>query len=283
MTQPDLLAALAAGLDDPLDSWGAESLHASDLSVALPGADGKCPRQLWLRTHSALRAAPTLGKALMFDHGKGIHSRIVPMLERGLKGTGWRLAHVELSLKGLLPDIDSGRLDTVLYGPDGQVLVLDFKTVRGAAFRYLTDPKPKDILQVQTYALAFDADGGVLLYIDREGQNGAKQFDVVRDDEAVERATLVAREIVGRESPPDLLRPTLEIRANKGPDAVYLNEPWQCRYCDYRDVACDGALPKALRDLGIVAKLKDDGTLKPQTNNEAAFQMVTQLHKARTP
>lgn len=277
---PDIVAALTRGLDTR-DTWGSDKLHASDLSVAVPTADGgKCPKQLWLRVHGYKRNPDGLGKLLMFDHGNRIHEQIPKLLERGLKGTGWIVEHVELSLKGLLhEDIDSGRLDTLLYHKaSGTRLVLDYKTVRGRTFQFLDKPKATHVLQVRVYVEAFDVDGAVILYIDREGSNGVAYFVVERDDQAVRDAARIARAVVNSVDAPPVLKPQLEILKNKGPDSVKLKQPWQCAYCEFRGPSCEGALPLHLLDLGIVAKIpKDDKPIKYLTGDTEVLGIVNQL------
>jgi len=274
---PDLVYALEKALASKGDDWGKLALHVTDLAVAIEGEDGKCKRQLWLRLNGAAEQPATLGKQLMFDHSHGIHERIVPMLKEGLKGTGWVLEHVELSLKGLLPEgVDSGRVDTVLRGPNHEVIILDFKSVRGNAWQYLEQPKPAHVLQVQTYAEAYGADGAMILYIDREGQNGVKAFTVERDDEKVFHAVQVAAAIKSDVIGPERCKPVVKIRTNKGPDAVYLESGWRCDYCEFRDVSCEGSLLPHLRDLGVVAKRAADGSLTSNGNSEA-FGIVSVL------
>lgn len=287
MTQeksPDLIKALMHGLDTR-DDWGGDKLHASDLSVAVPTEDGgMCARQLWLRVHGYKRNPDGLGKLLMFDHGNRIHEQLPKLLERGLKGTGWVVQHVELSLKGLLhADIDSGRLDTLLFHrATGTRLVLDFKTVRGRTFQFLDGAKRTHVLQVRTYIEAYDADGAVIIYIDREGQNGVAYFEVARDDADVDRAAKFARSVVNSVDMPPKLKPELVITENKGPDSVRIKLPWQCGYCPWDGVSCEGALPIHLRDLGIVMKLpKENKEVQMLTGDAEVIQLLTDLFTER--
>lgn len=281
MNAPDLLAALATGLAKDENEWRRDRLHVTDLSVAIDGEDGGCPRALWLRLHGAAETPLTTGQALMFDHSHAIHERIIPLLQKGLVGTGWRLEHTELSLVGLLPEgVDAGRMDSALRHESGRVLVYDTKTIRGKAFGYLNQPKPAHTLQVQTYAMAYDADGGLLFYVDREGQNAARQFYVERDDATVLAAVAKAKAVRELPEAPPILSPKVAIRENKGPDAVYLESGWRCDYCRLRSTSCPGALPAHLRELGIVAKRAKDGTLSPTLDSDAgreAFGLVVQM------
>lgn len=238
---PNLKAAIERALCAEPDSWADDRLHVSDLAVSIPGDDGKCPRQLWLRLQGAEKQPQHPGQRLMFEAGHRLHRACIEWLRMGLQD-GWEIQGVELDLSPVLPEGTSGRCDCVLLGPGGEQVVVDFKTVRGHAFKYLDAPKPAHVLQVQAYCWALAADYGKLLYVDREGQNFAREFDVVRDDAAVEKALSEAKRVEELSEPP----PVLDAKKKAGSKGKPVL-PWQCEYCDYLDVSCPGALAKELR------------------------------------
>ena len=207
----------------------------------------------------------------MFLQGHRLQDVATGLIRRSL-GFEWG-GEVEVAVS--LPQGITGRADWVL-NRNGMVTVVDFKTLRGNAFRYQELPKPAHTLQVQSYMMGLDADHGLLLYLDREGQNAAQQFPVERDDEAVMRGIEVACAIAATEEPPPIMEPQVRIRKNRGPDAVYLDMPWQCRYCEYLDMACPGALPGDTRDLGIVGYV-DEGEFVPKVECEVVTYMVERL------
>jgi len=250
---PSLPALMEEGLRNQKDDWGDDRLHISDLSVYLE--DGKCPRELWLRLNGYEKRELTAGQMLMFDHGHRIHERIVEILTKPLEEREWVISKIEKPVEVLGI---RGRADMVIKHEEGMEVVVDFKTLRGRAFQYLEQPKESHVLQVQAYMMGEGASKGVVFYLDREGQNAARQFVVDRDDETVSEAIKYAKSIQQMENLPDELNPKVEIKKNKGPDSVYLKLPWQCDYCQYRDVSCEGALPKEYRELGVVGKT--DGT-----------------------
>ncbi len=256
ITMPDLPKALQKGLERKDDTWDNTVLHVSDLSVAL-GPEGTCPRSLWLRLKGAKKLPPTAGKLLMFDHGHRIHERVVEILEKGLPEK-WQITGVEepVRIEGI-----TGTLDFMVWDQETDTLVIvDFKTQRGRAFGYLNGPKPSHVLQVQSYMAAEDVDHGLLFYLDREGQNASVQFEVERDDQKVGWAIEEAKRIQAAKEAPPLLSAYLDITENKGPDSVKLKEPWQCSYCDYRHVSCEGALPKDMCDnSGIIGYIDESG------------------------
>lgn len=254
----DLVQALETGLDRlDKNEWDTGKLHVSDLAVALEGDDKKCPKALWLRIRGAEKKELKPGQKLMFQQGNNLHEMAVKLLREGLSDE-W-LIDDEVSLDLVLPDGITGRTDCLLRNKKThKVVIIDFKTLRGNAFNYLDSPKASNVLQVQTYMMATDADKGYLLYIDREGQNFARQFEVKRDDKAVLKAIDKAKTIATHEVPPPVLRPSIKTRENKNSTAIYIKEPWQCSYCDFRDISCPGALPKELREAGVVGHVRDN-------------------------
>jgi hypothetical protein len=123
-----------------MGEWDEDALHASDLAVMLEGDDGKCERNLWLRTHGAEKQEQHLGEKMMFDHGHQIQLRFTWYIQMGLP-EGWEIREIEEWLTPHLPDDLRGSADLTLEDPDGNVVVLDFKTKRGHAFEHLDEPK----------------------------------------------------------------------------------------------------------------------------------------------
>lgn len=245
-----------------LDRWGKKNLHVSDLRVALDDMDEKaCARALWLRLRGAKEKPFTFGEMLRWDHGNRIHQRVVELLRKGLEPLGWRLQAIEERVK--LQYGITGTLDLELYSPTNSFWVVDFKTLSKLGFFYLEGPRPGDVLQVQSYVKARNAAGGVLLYIDREGDNGARAYPVPRNDEAVEAAAAYAYKIAWRtdEAPP-ILPPKLKRNVNKGGDSLSIENRWQCQWCSLYEVSCPGALPKELSGLGIIGYDDKKGGLR---------------------
>ena len=267
---PSLPQALETGLRNQEDDWGDSRVHVSDLAVAI---GEKCARQLWLRLQGAKKKDLTAGQLLMFDHAHRIHERLVEVIRENLNG-GWQIQAVEKQVS--IGDV-TGRYDTRLWHDgEGWEIIVDFKTMRGRAFGYFKDAKPAHVLQVQAYVTAADADAGLLFYVDREGQNAARQFFVERDDARVFTALRHTLDIA-KGPDPGILAPKVEVRQNKGPDSVYLKQPWNCDYCEYIDVSCPGALPKKMRELGIVGKI-NGSSFTPAKGVPQAVEAVVLEH-----
>lgn len=306
-TVPDLPRLLAAALAEQPDSWDESVLHASDLRYGLP--DEACARQLWLRLRGAEKRQPHAGERLMWRQGHALQrltfDLIRPVLER--EYPGWHLILWEHSLSASLRGlnlVEEGQLDSALVNFKAcAALPLDAKSKRGGAFRFLdVEGKASDAneVQVQAYCIALDeylnADvgwrtprwhvpGAVILAPDREGQNFCRQFYVPRDDDRVYAAAERLRRIRNAEEAPPVLPPLVTRKANKGPDSIRLLEPWQCRYCPYRDVSCPGALPPHLRDLGIVGKVvkEKDGSERYRPIGGASIPPPDEVHELVRP
>lgn len=242
--------------------WESDKLHISDLGVVCDG----CPRQLWLRLHDAKARPFRTGELLMFDAGQRIHDRMVEILKAGG-------VDVIDSEQATIIDGITGRYD-VKIRVDGKIIIVDFKTVRGAAFQHLIEPKPSHIAQVLGYVTAEDADGATLIYIDREGQNGVAVFEIARDDDDVYANIAKLKAIASGDIPP-ILTPILERVERKQFTTIYVKQPWNCDYCRYQDEeSCAGALPPELRVKEIAGRVRD-GKYEPE--NEKYTEIVEGL------
>ena len=236
MKIPLLTQAVEIGLQLAEDNSRDNSvLHVTDLSVTLPNEG--CPRQLWLKLKGADKKQLSAGMMLMFWHGKRIHVDLVDLLRAGLPAE-WEIVGVEVPMEF---DEIHGTADVVLKNTlTHEIIVADFKTMRGRGFYFLNDePKPAHKLQVQGYIYGlyqtqqFMPDGGLVLYVDREGQNSFQQFPVARDDNAVKEAIIEAKLIRDMPKAPDILNPVAkQTKATKTKGIpITVAMPWMCDYC----------------------------------------------------
>jgi len=250
-------------LDHEPGEWDETAVHVSDYRYILEPEEGGCDRQLWHRFRQDDASDPTLWERMMWDQGFALQIRFSWLLTQGLPEP-WGLETVEMDVSRGLPGSDVGSCDLVLTAP-GRVLGIEMKTQRGRAFRYLDEPKPSHVLQSEGEAQALKQlfpDREVshrLVYLDREGQNTPLVFPTETGLEAEKRvlaASNYVNQIRGQldEDPPDPLAPQIEVRENKGPNSIYLNELWPCDYCDFKGESCPGALSEDLKGHGIVAK-----------------------------
>lgn len=259
-------------LDHDPDDWDETRIHLSDYRYYLDPEDGGCERQLWHRLREDQRDDPTLWMRLMWDQGFAMQVRVSWLIDQGLP-TRWTVLDIEADLSGYLPNGDVGSCDLVLGGYDREdpnempdIMGVEFKTQRGRAFRYLDEPKPSHTLQSEAEAYALqrmhpkkDVEHR-LVYLDREGQNEPLVFPTRMTPESflrIEAASDYVHSIaddLSREGMPPILEPEINVRENKGPNSIYLEQPWVCDYCDFAGQSCPGALRPELTDLGIVAK-----------------------------
>jgi len=279
---PDIEQAFTEGLralgeQEENRDWDPTLLHVSDLAVSIPQDDGgKCARQLWLRVNGVAGKEPTPGVELMWDNGKRIEKRVQQALVAGfmLQGGDWTVKATNLDISERLPVGDEGELDIMLVGPNDEKVIVDVKSVRGNAFKYPL-PRSSNELQIQTYMMAERADLGALFYVDREGQNHVKVCWVARNDPRVTSARKIARRVVDSQTTPRVLEPNVKVRVNKGPNAVYVDQPWQCSYCKYLDHGCPGALPPdARKATGLVGHINDEGEFTPKSDDEDLMKLV---------
>lgn len=249
----NLESVMEAAVRDKHESWPKNMrIWPSDLGVALgPEHDG-CQREFWGKCRDLPRKELTVGSLLRFLIGDAIHEFVVEVLSDHLPSFGWRVIGYEERVEkfGI-----SGRYDILIEHPESGVrLVIDVKTKRGGAFSYLDEAKPGDVLQVQQYIAATDAAGGILLYVDREGANFVREFKVERNDRRPEKAVETLTCIRDSDNLPPAVQLGISRRENKGPDSVYLKEPWQLSWCNLKECLCSKEFPRRVPD-GIVAKL----------------------------
>lgn len=262
---PDLVSAFIEGLrmvrdgEKPLkveiDNTGKSHLdykkkdrvlYVSDLGYAY----GLCEKQLWLKLQKAPQKELGYNEILMFQQGELTHIETVEMIKYGLDDY-WEIVAVEKSVRGLGL---IGRYDFKLRGQRDETVIVDTKSSRGKNFDFLDRDgcKPEPKAQVKGYIQMDGADYGILFYVDREGQNGVRQFPVMPEDMRPKIEKL--KEIRDREAPLKML-PKIRIRQNKSANSIYIGLPWQCKYCNFLDISCEGALPEKWRNInGIVAK-----------------------------
>jgi hypothetical protein len=261
-----------SNLDSDGREWDEQAIHVSDYKVILESDDRKCHRQLWHRINGDERADDSLWKEIMFDQGEAMHVRFSYYIHFGLPDN-WEVFGIEVDCSDYLPnDDDVGSSDLVLWKPDEQqFLVVEIKTQRGRGIQRIQgegEPKKSHKLQCQGYLYALSRRfkdhyddptvNGCVLYLDREGQNKPLMYAVDPANDRIEEASDLANNIKERTKTPEIMHLGAKISRNKGPDSVYLDVPWQCRYCEYRGVSCDGAIDESLEYNNKLGELNED-------------------------
>lgn len=225
-----------------------------------------CPREKILAAQGEPTVQPNPGFIWMLEQGNRIHEMIQDEVwHQSLEQAGIEVP-VEYNHNGTLW---TGSADIVTDGH-----VVDIKTVRGRKFQYLNEPSPANEIQLQGYMMALDLDQGVLLYVDREGQNGVKAFDIFRNDDRVHAAmTNVESMVETRKTPPVGLTFTFTPTKTKG-ITVRVKHPWQWGYCGLAMCACRMSSPP--QDGSIVARIeRNQINLEPGVANEVADSIAS--------
>lgn len=265
----NLTGVLAQGIKTT-SHWAEQKKHVSDLGVSpdIATEDRKCPRQFWLRYNGKAADETTPGQQLMFSQGHALEERVIEYIENGIRyNDEIRLIATQMDVSPGLPGTFTGRLD-LLLNTGNSFWVVDIKTRRGNAFRYSNDIRPADKYQIGGYIhglrmMGINAEGGIVLEVDREGQNFARNFNFDYTQELkyqIENTFQYVDEVSRSPAPPSVMPPKIKINENKGDDSVVADNPWQCRYCDFRPISCPGAIPPEYDDdLGKVIGHISDG------------------------
>ncbi len=265
-------------------SWSRKGkLYISDLKWGIPlEGGGDCPKKLWAKMRNEPEKAAGPGVELMLAAGDRLHEAIAGWLSENLK-EDWIVHAVEKrvqyppngtnisvvaedQLHGRM-DIELRRLNTIEVG------VIDVKTKRGAAFGYLNEAHRADVLQVQCYMECTEyvpAETGLIVYVDREGQNFIKCYEVRRHPEAVKQAyqrLLDIRTFAFDGEPVPGMAPVVTRKENKGPDSITVKWPWQVEWCPLEHCYCKDRVKKSLPK-GVLAHVNDKGEVKMVKDHE---------------
>ena len=249
----NLKGALAEGLrqKEAKHKWPEGKMHASDTGIYLTGSDGRCERQFWLRYNGYERQPDAPGKLLRYEQGNNLEEKVINFIRIGLPGHV-RLVAEQMDISHGLPFNFTGRLDMLFANNRGEYAVVDIKTWRGNAFNYNDKAKPANKLQVATYIYALNnifnkkVTKGAVFPVDREGDNFAEEFWFQYTPEwksKVKKSLQYVKSVAVSTKPPKRNSPKITINNNKGDDSIKVELPWQCDWCDYRDVSCKGAIP----------------------------------------
>ena len=289
MKQPNLVKAFKRGLEAYQNGSKAFTLvmdktaekqrnnsvlHVSDLKHTMD----LCPRQLFLKLHNAEKQEVEYNRKLMFSQGDINHLLAAQFIEYGLDDY-WTITGIEESVKGLGL---IGRYDMSIRGKQGETYIVDFKSSRGGNFKYLDNrgASERDVLQVQGYLAITKYDAGILFYIDREGQNGVRQFAVNYNSLIYDDIRTRVEELqIHATNKAKTLEPSLKVRENKGDNSIYLKSDWRCGYCDYYGVSCEGDMSAEMREIsGIVAKQNEEGIYAYKEKYETLLPLIRRLY-----
>jgi hypothetical protein len=223
---PDLAAVFTAIASRPRGPRGGK-VFPSDLGGVIGKKAGGCAVSLWGKIHDLpVKDSADLAGWLKFKGGDAFHKIIQDYIaSTELADAGWFVAGIEkwVTHRGL-----NGRVDVILQHIEtGQRCVVDIKSKDANFFKW-AKTKPADVLQVQFYMEAENAEWGMILYVDREGKFEPIQRQVDRADDRVEIGRARLQELQDAGSLDDL------------PEWVEYCEgrDWQIRYCNLETCLC---------------------------------------------
>jgi hypothetical protein len=273
--KPEELAGLLA---DHMKAQRKDWKRGGKLYISDLGWEG-CPLSLWRKLKDYPQKEKTPGELLMFQQGENLEEQVANMLADVLaEHTDWELVDrqtsVEIEVDG---ETVTGKLDILMRNTKtGELLVLEVKSKRGRAFQYLDQPKDPNIKQTRAYQAGTGATRGLLVYVDREGQNFLRIFTVKPDGDDVKQA--VQDLVALREGPePGKVGPTATRNKNKGADSFALDVPWQVGWCNDLECPCKKAMPSFPTGRVIAKEGKNGGIIATDEKYDTLIPLLQEL------
>ncbi len=177
---------------------------------------GKCPRAVFFKFKNVPREKMDARILRIFERGESMHMNIINTLIRmGL------VVAAEINIPS--QEIISGRADAII-SLDGELYVLDIKSINSMIFRTLEESKPENFQQVQLYLHFFNIKKGVLLYVDKDQQN-MKEFVFDYDKQLSDSLLEDFKKLKVK-----IDKDTIPQRLADWP------QNWQCQYCQFKDI-----------------------------------------------
>lgn len=254
--------------------WKREGrLYMSDL-----GNEG-CELGLWRKLKDFPQKPKTPGEMLMFKQGENLEEQVADDLAQVLAdNSDWNLVDRQTSVSITVDGEEiTGKLDILMrHVYNGQLLVLEVKSKRGRAFSFLDEAKRPNVCQTRGYMEGTGAEKGILVYVDREGQNFMRPFAVEpdREDLFAEARKLQAL----RDGPaPSTTPPTFKRNKNKGADSFALTIPWQVDWCGDAECPCKKAMPSFPAGKVIAKEGKDGGLVSIEDQYNTLIPVLMEL------
>jgi CRISPR/Cas system-associated exonuclease Cas4 (RecB family) len=201
-------------LKELIDKFYRDSFQERERAYFYVTDAGKCPRAVYFQFKKAPRMEFDPRILRIFDEGDYTHMRLLKALfSLGVV----RAAEIRIPPQKII----SGRADAIVTLDDGQLYVVDFKSISSFGFRPLDQPKTDHIKQVQLYMHYFKIPRGILLYENKNTQE-LKEFFLEYDPRLIKKLLGNFEVLKG------------QIDKNIVPAIPKDIEKWRCRYCQYR-------------------------------------------------
>lgn len=197
-----------------------------------PSEIGTCLRKIWYSYKYPMEVKPDLLK--IFEVGNILHDFVVEVL-KSEKNPEVELLKSEFSFQEEIEDFTvSGRVDNlILLKLSGKSVLVEVKSITD--IKYVNEPNPHHIMQLQYYMHTTGVHNGILLYVDKKNLQ-SKVFSVEYNEKEAE--DIINRfQKLHKHLTADII-PNPESREQPG------RKLWMCRYCEYRE-RCYEATPKS--------------------------------------
>jgi hypothetical protein len=145
----------------------------------------KCKRLLFFEKSPRFEAEwqPSVELRRTFKVGHAVHS----MIQAWVADMGTRPGYPKSKYGAEVKAEDEslgirGSVDDILEFPDGDEVLVEYKTMNGQQFDTLKSPKAEHKLQVQVYLHCRDLPKGIVVYISKSHPHAMKEFVVERGD-----------------------------------------------------------------------------------------------------
>jgi hypothetical protein len=205
-----------------------------------------CERKVVYNYFGLPKKDKTLAELLMFEIANMVHD----LMGRWAKESeAFELIGEETVITEGLPEGVSGKSDLLIRHKDSNKTVLvDTKTAREGAFKNMAWLiKPEHELQVNTYRMGYEnlkqtIDEMILTYFDRGGSNSPVYVKLNKIDDTYILGRIDTYKKAIKEYGENKIEPPkkpLEFKISET-GLLQAKKSWECDYCDFCGVSCDG-------------------------------------------
>jgi hypothetical protein len=216
------------------EGYYSSGIHCSQL--------GMCKRKIVMDYFKFERKQYGLPTLLQFEGGNHFHEIVQTWIRNSKR---FKLLHENFIVTPGLPKPITGKLDVVFQDTVTNLIILaDVKTAMPLMFKQFihTLPKENHIIQVTSYGegltkLGIHYDLLAVMYFDRAGSNKPLIYIVepYPDIKELFKDYILAVMLYEHEK---ILPPRLD-------DVLDKSQSWECGYCDFLNISCEGLLKEA--------------------------------------
>jgi len=213
------------------DGYYSTGIHCSQL--------GMCKRKVVMDYFKFERKQYGLTTLLMFEGGNHFHGMVQTWIRNSKR---FKLLYENFNITEGLPKPITGKLDVVFQDTiTNSIILADVKTAMPLMFKNFINTLPKEnhIIQVTSYGsglskLNIHYDLLAIMYFDRAGSNKPLIY-IVEPYKNIEDLFNQYMLAVLRYEQDKILPPRLD-------DVLDKDQAWQCSYCDFNNISCEGLM-----------------------------------------